>query len=197
MHLKKYFSEKIGTLFARRQYAEMIMQLNIGQPKNILDVGGGNGEFINQIIHKKKTPSATVIDLDKDSLEKGKKKFPNISFVEMDAEKIKFPKKSFDLVICKDVLHHCSNPKKIISELVRVGKDVLIIEARKGDKHLDKYIPQGHNHFTLEEFREITPKLNRSFLDVLFCIPRYQPFFLLFPKIPRSKRSFMVATSLK
>lgn len=197
MHLKKYFSGKIGIFFVRRQYAEMAKQLNIGNPKNVLDVGGGDGEFINQIIRRKKISSATVIDLDKNSLKRGKRKFPNISFICMDAEKMKFSKKSFDLVICKDVLHHCSDPKKIISELSRVGKNILIIEARRGDKWLDKYIPSGHDHFATEEFREITPKLDHSFLDVLFCIPKYQPFFLLFPRIPSSKKAFMVATTLK
>jgi ubiquinone/menaquinone biosynthesis C-methylase UbiE len=105
-----------------------------------------------------------------------------------------FKENEFDLVICKDVLHHCDNPKKAIKEIKRVGKDYIIIEAKRGDKWLDYYLP-GHHHFTLENFKELVNPNQTYFLDILWPRIRLMPFFLLLPRIPKSKNSFMVGTS--
>jgi SAM-dependent methyltransferase len=106
-----------------------------------------------------------------------------------------FKNNQFDLVICKDVLHHCNNPERAVSEIKRVGKGYIIIEARRGDKYLDYYLP-GHHHFTLEKFRDLVNPKKIYFLDILWPKLRLMPFFLILPIIPKSKKSFMVGTSI-
>ena len=191
----KKVKELIGLVFAKRQYSSMVKNINFGNPSNILDVGGSLGIFgleVAKKLHKK--ISYTVIDVDKNSLREGKEKYKEFNFEFQDAEKMTFRDKEFDLVICKDVLHHCQNPEKAISEIKRVGEKYIIIEARRGDKWLDDYL-KGHNHFTEEKFKNLVKPEKFSFLDTLWPRFRYMVFFVLFPIIPKSKKSFMVGYS--
>ncbi len=184
---------KIGELFAYRQYKAMAKKINFGKPMKVLDVGGSSGLFANEILKKlPKKCEYVIIDIDKKSLKYGQKKFPKFKFKLENAESMNFRNNEFDLVICKDVLHHCENPKKAISEIKRVGKHSIIIEARKGDKWLDDYLPE-HNHFLEEDFFDLVNPKRKSFMDILWPRFRYMPLFLLFPIIPKSKKSFMVS----
>jgi SAM-dependent methyltransferase len=45
-----------------------------------------------------------------------------------DGETIPFPNRSFDVALLLTVLHHTSNPAKVISEAARVAKVLIIIE---------------------------------------------------------------------
>tara|TARA_Y100000296_G_scaffold87157_1_gene130136 strand:- start:591 stop:1172 length:582 start_codon:yes stop_codon:yes gene_type:complete len=191
--MKKKLAEFIGNLFSRRQYKNMVKKINFGKPYNVLDVGGSSGFFAREVFKKlPKKCEYTIIDVNEKSLNSGKKRFPNFKFKLEDAEKMNFKDNEFDLVICKDVLHHCKNPEKAINEIKRVGKQYIIIEARRGDRWLDAYL-SGHNHFTEEKFlRLVNPKKN-GFLDILWPRFRYMLFFLILPIIPKSKKSFMVA----
>ena len=74
--LMLYWSIKthIEILFSKRQYKNIIKELNIDFPKKILDVGGSTGLLAEQI--NKKTSiehDYTIIDVNKKALEKGKK----------------------------------------------------------------------------------------------------------------------------
>ena len=117
-----------------------------------------------------------------------------IKFIKGNAEKIPFRTKEFDLVICKDVLHHCQNPKRAIREIKRVGKRRIIIEARRGDKWLDHFLDE-HNHFTETEFKKLVKPKKFYYIDVLWPCLKIMIFLLLIPIIPKSKKAFMVGIS--
>lgn len=194
--MKKRIAEIIGDLYTKRQYNKIIKGVNFGSVKKILDVGGSSGNLARKILRKFKDVDYTILDVKEESLIKGKKKNPGVKFVLGDAENMPFEDKSFDLVICKDVLHHCNNAKKVIREIKRVSNDYLIIEARRGDKWLDYYLP-GHSHYTIQEFKKLVSPINFYFLDILWPRIKYMPLFLISPIIPPSKNAFMVATSIK
>tara|TARA_Y100000034_G_scaffold86681_1_gene103922 strand:- start:409 stop:1014 length:606 start_codon:yes stop_codon:yes gene_type:complete len=194
--MKKKLAGFIGSLFAKRQYKNMVKEIYFENPKKILDVGGSSGILAKKIKKELGDVDYSVLEINREAIKIGKKNNPGIKFILGNAENMPFKNKEFDLVICKDVLHHCSNPKKVINEIKRVSGDYIIIEARRGDKWLDYYL-SGHNHFTFAGFKNLVKPEEIYFLDLLWPGLRLMPIFLILPKIPKSKNAFMVGTSYK
>lgn len=86
----------------------------------ILDVGLGTGAITNYLIkHNHKVTSIDVVD---------KSIYSNISPVLYDGENIPFSAKSFDTGLLISVLHHCTNPIRVLEETMRVCKRIIICE---------------------------------------------------------------------
>tara|TARA_Y100000310_G_scaffold221576_1_gene223164 strand:+ start:19660 stop:20238 length:579 start_codon:yes stop_codon:yes gene_type:complete len=190
--MKKKLAGFIGDLFAKRQYKNMVDKIYFGNPKKILDVGGSSGILAKKIKKKLGNVDYSVLEINQEAIKRGERNNTGIKFILGNAEKMNFKDNEFDLVICKDVLHHCENPEKAVDEIKRVGKKSIIIEARRGDRWLDSYL-STHNHFTEKDFLKLVNPKKISFLDILWPRFRYMLFFLLLPIIPKSKKSFMIA----
>lgn len=87
-----------------------------------LDVGCGTGIVAN-LLKKELGLKITGCDV-KNYLVK------NIPFVKIKDDKLPFPRRSFDVALLNDVLHHIDKTKQeqVISEALRVGKNVFIFE---------------------------------------------------------------------
>jgi ubiquinone/menaquinone biosynthesis C-methylase UbiE len=184
--------KQIVEIYTRRQYKKMVSVLDLGYPKSVLEIGSSYGLFARAIKDKLKINDYTCLDIDRNILMEGQRKNKDIKFVLGNAEKLAFKNKSFDLVICKDVLHHCNYPRKVVSEVNRVGKKFIIIEARRGDKWLDHFLKE-HNHFTEEKFKEIVNMKRITYLNILWPMLLIMVFLIFLPKIPESPKAFMVA----
>jgi len=90
----------------------------------ILDVGCGFGGLIKNINHYKKGFSFIGIDLSRTMIAAAKKYCTGIpaKFYARPANKTGFKTESFDLIICKDTIHHINNPVKVLKELYRITK---------------------------------------------------------------------------
>ncbi len=92
-------------------------------PKNynkVLFIGCGKGDELRIL------KEGTAMDISLTAIKIAKKKNPKFNFVVADACKLPFKENSFDLVICSEVLEHIKNPQRVISEIKRVLKGVLI-----------------------------------------------------------------------
>jgi ubiquinone/menaquinone biosynthesis C-methylase UbiE len=90
-------------------------------PKEILELGCGNGITTGFIV--KKFPKARIValDYDKDQIEIAKrKKVDNVEFIVGDASDLKFKDETFDMVIESLAFHHVKDYKKAIQETYRV-----------------------------------------------------------------------------
>jgi ubiquinone/menaquinone biosynthesis C-methylase UbiE len=83
---------------------------------SVLDVGCYNGAVTRQL-----SPDAVGIDVVAPPK-------PQVSVTVFDGRDIPFPDQSFDTVVCSFVLHHSPDPARLLVEMKRVGKRLVILE---------------------------------------------------------------------
>ena len=96
-------------------------------PKNVrvLDVGCGDGSLMNHLI-KEKNIEARGLELKKENVKRCI--FKGLPVIEGNAETElhQFPDQSFDFVILSQTLQAFYNPEKVLKDLLRIGKSVII-----------------------------------------------------------------------
>ena len=94
----------------------------------VIELAGGTGEISVRIVNKVKKVICT--DISEKMLKVARKKannISNISFEVCDIYSMGFANNTFDILIASQVLHLLDNPKKAISEIVRVTKNKIIL----------------------------------------------------------------------
>mgnify|MGYP001307497587 CR=1 FL=1 len=91
----------------------------------VLDVGCGDGELIKHLFESK-TKDIRGLEISKESVQNCLSK--GLPVIEGNAENdlMQFPNHSFDYVILSQTLQAFLNPKKVIKELLRVGKKAIV-----------------------------------------------------------------------
>lgn len=111
---------------------EITKNITIKNNQKILDIGCGNGSFINKILKNNSIESydLTGIDFCKKSIDYANKHF-NGNFINHDIKDIlPFEDNSFDVIICISTLFYLTNEielQKLLSEIKRLSKDDSII----------------------------------------------------------------------
>lgn len=102
-------------------YAEIFKDIDAGR---VLDVGTGNGYFLELLLKDVKSYSEAVgVDMKEAAAEGFNGTFKEndrVSFKVMDAAHLDFPDESFDTVCISHSLHHLADPTVILSEMKRV-----------------------------------------------------------------------------
>lgn len=91
----------------------------------VLDVGTGNGDFIDTLMKALKDYDCFVgIDNSEKEVESAKKRFKKqpVKIMEMNAEALEFENGSFDTVCISFSLHHLDRIDKVLAEMKRVLK---------------------------------------------------------------------------
>jgi ubiquinone/menaquinone biosynthesis C-methylase UbiE len=92
-------------------------------PRNVLDIGCGDGERTIRIAKYYGVPMTEVYGLDYDhELILSCRKLFNAKRVDLERDQIPHDDNTFDLVICNQVLEHLKDYKKTIYEAIRVTK---------------------------------------------------------------------------
>ncbi|TSC88540.1 MAG: hypothetical protein G01um10147_36 [Microgenomates group bacterium Gr01-1014_7] len=156
-----------------------------------LDVGCGTGIVAN-ILKKELGLKITGCDV-KNYL------IHNIPFVKVKGDKLPFPKHSFDVVLFNDVLHHIDKPKQeqVISEALRVGKNVFIFEyeAGTGGKILDIVLNKFHYDDlntplafrSANEWKQLFKKLSANYDYIKLKKPFWYPFTHIAFRVSKNK----------
>lgn len=111
---KQYFNKKRG-----RSILNYFLEY-IGKDDKVLDIGCGDGYISDFLI--KKVSSVTSIDI------VDKRTFKKTDFFIFDGITIPFNENEFTTSLLVTVLHHTQNPEKLLSEVARVSKKIIIVE---------------------------------------------------------------------
>ncbi len=99
----------------------------------VVEVGcGEGGNLVNLFGRAQRQPALVVgVDLFREKLRFAAEQVSGARFVCGDAARLPLASEAFDLVICRDVLHHVETPDNVLAEMRRVcapGGSVIVIE---------------------------------------------------------------------
>jgi SAM-dependent methyltransferase len=93
-------------------------------PREVLDVGCGAGHFTRRVAAELQGGRVTGLDADAGRLSfaRARNEAPNADFAEGDLHRLPFVDGAFDLVFCRFVLVHVTDPTLALREMVRVAR---------------------------------------------------------------------------
>jgi len=126
--IKKHQPQDVTPVISDHRTKMMLKQLESlieGEPKRILEVGFGDGWFMNEL--KKKFPNAEIVGITVVQPEKDRAKqlfkIPDENLYVGDMHELPFKDGSFDLIIHRDVFEHSIAPYIFLKEMQRVLVD--------------------------------------------------------------------------
>ncbi|MEM3500701.1 MAG: class I SAM-dependent methyltransferase [Candidatus Woesearchaeota archaeon] len=171
---EKYYRHYWKTEFEKRRceryyetlYDPIKKDLIVPNSKKIIDVGGGNGQFMNYLGYK----NAVIFDISQSGLSFAKDNF-GYSIVKGDIlRRFPFSKEKFDVAYCFEVLEHLDKPNKTLSEIHSVLKKngILFISILN-------IKPDGVHHKRRWKFNELKTDLEKSGFTIVWSknIPRF------------------------
>ena len=91
----------------------------------VLDVGCGDGSLMNLLV-KEKNIEVRVLELEKNNVQECIYKGLPVIQGNAETELYQFPNQSFDYVVLSQTLQAFYNPDKVLKELLRIGKSVIV-----------------------------------------------------------------------
>ncbi len=91
----------------------------------VLDVGCGDGELMNFLV-KEKNIEVRGLELNQNNVQECIYKGLPVIQGNAETELYQFPKKSFDYVVLSQTLQAFYQPDKVLRELLRIGKSVIV-----------------------------------------------------------------------
>ncbi len=91
----------------------------------VLDVGCGDGALMNFLL-KEKNIETRGLELDQNNVQECFNKGLTVIQGNAETELYQFPKQSFDYVVLSQTLQAFYKPDKVLNELLRIGKSVIV-----------------------------------------------------------------------
>ncbi len=114
----------VGDMALKRRARRILNQLELKGGEKILEVGCGNGYYLNVLSRLKLNLKLTGVDNDNLAL-RDAKKFINdkkVKLILTDANNLPLKNDFFDRVIISEVIEHIENEQKVLNEIYRVLK---------------------------------------------------------------------------
>ena len=144
---RNYFDSHSSTFLNRNGYwnydyrltSRILKKRNV---KKLVDIGCGNGAFL-EMFHKL-SPGAKLagLDLSHEMVLRSRERLPEADITEGDAEKMPFEDGAFDAVSCHMSIHHYPHPEKSLAEMYRILMDngTVVINELTGPKLLRRFM---------------------------------------------------------
>lgn len=107
------------------EHVERLMRAHVKENSNVLDAGTGTGETVNSLLSLASPSRVFALDGSRKMLGIAREKFDDsrVRFVRADMHRLPFPDRSFDVVMSTWTIEMQADPKKAVSEFLRVVKD--------------------------------------------------------------------------
>jgi ubiquinone/menaquinone biosynthesis C-methylase UbiE len=106
----------------------LLDRVSLGSNQRLLEVGCGEGG--NLRLMEPASKGAVGVDFSHAKVRWARRHIAGTQFVCADAGRLPFPNESFDVVLCRDVLHHVTDKAGVLDEMIRVcrafGRIVII-----------------------------------------------------------------------
>lgn len=99
------------------------------QPKQVLDLGCGEGFNIGYLLQKNPNIKFTGVDQNKEQLDQLKNLFPEIETYQADIANLNSLPKKFDLVMALEVLEHLEDPDQALLLMKRLTNHFVLISV--------------------------------------------------------------------
>ena len=126
----------------------------IDKKDKIIDIGTGTGFVAKSIVEKKKN-KITCVDVRLNPLCK------SLPVIIYDGKKLPFLNESFDTALLIAVLHHCSEPLKVLDEAIRVSSKRVIVMEDLFESRIEKWLTLIEDSIVNWEFKG-HPHSNKS-----------------------------------
>lgn len=110
------------------RWAHWIASKEIPSRSTILDVGCGNGVFL-VFLQKTKGCYGVGVDVSELAIRLARQRGVRAYVADVDGTPLPFSEDEFDYVCAFDVLEHLYYPRRTLSEMRRVGKHLVIVQA--------------------------------------------------------------------
>jgi ubiquinone/menaquinone biosynthesis C-methylase UbiE len=130
---------------------------------SVLEVGSGLGILANYVATRFPDSDVTGIEIAPEQIKRAREDFsetPNLRIVEGDALSLEFKESSFDVVYCRYVLEHVSDPAIVLHEIFRVLKSGGKIFVQENNTLIYALWPECPSYsFLLRKFAELQAQM--------------------------------------
>ncbi len=134
----------------RHQRRNIKKLINGFEFNTVLDVGGGSGDNLREMIKNKNIKNVSLLDISAEALERAKKTLPEAELIKMDIQKENLNRK-FDLILCCDVLEHIPDDLAALKNIRKMVGKYLVVSTLSG-KMRDSEKNVGHlRNYTQED----------------------------------------------
>ena len=123
-----YFSDAVN----RNKFTYLKEYVRRHDPSRLLEVGSGKGVLSIELRNLAREIYGIEFEprrVEDSNRFKQETETDNVFFQRGDARKLPFPDNHFDMVICSQVLEHVENPEEAVREMMRVAKDVILVDV--------------------------------------------------------------------
>lgn len=156
------------------EFLDPLMERVPFERKRILDFGTDNGVMLN--FFRKYGAELHGIDINEDSIRKGRKQFPDFQLAGYDGVTLPYPDDHFDLVFASAVLKHIryEDRNSVYEELSRVARYLIVFEKTVEKNHTEEAhgFTFYHTNFPVELENFFTPERLTRHGDQLFALYR-------------------------
>lgn len=119
-----------GISSRRRDVLARVLVEVIPLNQSVLDVGAGDGKLAEALVARRPDLSINGIDI-------RPAEGSRVPVIEYDGTKIPYDDNTWDVCMANDVLHHCSDPIAILSEICRVSRRFVLLKDHIADTWVD------------------------------------------------------------
>lgn len=153
----------------RKQYDSVINNIDIKKGNKILDIGFGNGKFINELSQNSQA-GFYGIDISKDMIVAANKKYPNIKFSLANILESPFEDEFFNTIYTINTIYFWGDLEKGMREVYRNLKDdgifINVIYSKEWLQKI-KYTNYGFDRYEVNEVKEMTEKSGLKVMDIV------------------------------
>ncbi len=155
--LKKLF-KKYHEKWAKEKFIFFLSNVKPEKGETILDLGGGNGSYMDRFSSSLKDYNVVISDIDEPSLEKARAKGYQTYKIDASSNDLPYGDKEIDCIFCNSVIEHITIPKDELwterSKCANFKKEALEIQKKFAAEIIRSakkyYVQTPHRHFPIE-----------------------------------------------